>query len=351
MPDLLTLLTEYSMKNTLSTRLRSVIFQLACLVAAACLCLPQAQATVISSGQTLTATSSPNGINSYEIYGTLQYAVPQSASSSGINLFNVYSGGVLFNTGYLVAYKLSSSADSTIRNDSTGTINLILSFGGSSTFSNTSTFVNMGTVLAAHDLINTGTLKNEGTIFGGGNYTQTSGATINDGTIQRTQITFNGGTVSGHGSYIAGNGSTYVGDINAGSGAAINPTGALTFKANLISAGNFTFDLGSTSSDSLLVDGTATFTGGTVTINLLDMGNLLAGQSWTFLKGTSLTGLDTLSFNVLGLNPQLGYVIDTSNTSVSLRLTSTVPEPESLALLVAGLTVCSLRVQRQKELV
>ncbi len=340
------------MNSTLSARLRSVIFQLGCLMAAGCVGLPQAQATVVNSGETLTVTTSSSGITSYEIYGTLQYAVPENASSGGISFFNVYSGGVLSNDGYLTVQKLSATANSTIQNDRTGTINLILSLGGSSTYSNIGTFVNLGTVLAAHDLINTGTLNNEGTISGGGNYTQTAGVTINDGTIQRMKITFTGGTVSGHGSYIAGNDSSHVGDINVGAGATIDPTGALTFQGNVTSAGNYTFDLSSTSSDSLLIDGTASFTGGAVSINLLSSANLYAGESWTLISATSFTGLSNLSFTVSGLSSGLNYVIDTTATTVSLRLTSAVPvpEPESLALALAGMTVVGLRLRRNKAL-
>jgi len=53
---------------------------------------------------------------------------------------------------------------------------------------------------------------------------------------------------------------------------------------------------------------------------------------------------------VSGLSSGLSYVIDTTATNVSLRLTSAapVPEPESLALALVGLLVCGARLRRNK---
>jgi hypothetical protein len=179
---------------------------------------------------------------------------------------------------------------------------------------------------------NYGTLYNYGSITGTGNYTQTAGQTKNNGSLSQTSIDIRGGILSGTG--------TITGNVIIGSGATVQPgdaPGTLTINGNFSSSGKIIFEIGGLGSglySVLDINGNAIFTGGNIEFDFINGYSPSAGNSWDdFLLANSITGLDTLSFNVEGLGSGFGYEFNPATGSFSISSVSSVPEPSTLALL------------------
>ena len=269
---------------------------------------------------------------------------------------NLLNSGILNNDGYL---------NSTVSLDNNGTLtnNGALSIGHGN-FSNGGMFNNNGvwsnydgtiignngTVINTDRLQNYGALQNSGaltnddTVNGSGTYTQSVGHTINNGSFSQGAIQINGGGVSGTGSF--------TGDVTIGSDASVNPgnsPGTLTFNGAFHSSGDFVFEIAGTAAgqyDVLAINGAADFTGGNVEFDFIDGFHASVGDHWDFLLANNVTGWDSLSFssNVSGL----GTSITQDSLGAHLSITS-VPEPETYAMFMAGLGLMGFIARRRKN--
>ena len=193
-------------------------------------------------------------------------------------------------------------------------------------------------------LQNSGALTNDDTVNGSGTYTQSVGHTINNGSFSQGAIQFDGGSVSGTGAF--------TGDVTIGSDASVNPgnsPGTLTFNGAFHSSGNFVFEIAGTAAgqyDVLAINGAANFTGGNVEFDFIDGFHASVGDHWDFLLANNVTGWDSLSFssNVSGL----GTSITQDSLGAHLSITS-VPEPETYAMFMAGLGLMGFIARRRKN--
>jgi hypothetical protein len=220
-------------------------------------------------------------------------------------------------------------------------------------------------------LTTTGSLKNSGsatvivgsggtnlTLTGGGKYTQssTTASTFIGGTLTSKNFAFTSGTLS------AGNGAGLIGSGTIAAAAAGTLTfGALSVLAQEISGASW--DQLGVPTGSVIVDGTlaATFSGGA---------NVGTYRFLTATAGTISGNFDTITSN---LNPALfsltpvynAKYVDlvvasippaaplalggTNGTIATLGAVNAVPEPETYALMLAGLALLGWRVRRQRS--
>src|SRR6266850_2592797 len=221
-----------------------------------------------------------------------------------------------------------------------GTLNNVAGATLTGILNNTGTLTNAGTLNNYFALGNAGTLINTGLIAGlpfpvSGNYIQTAGQTINNGTLsQPVGVDIQGGSLRGTGTINAP-------VVTLSSGASLSPgdattLGTLTINGNLQSSGNLMFRIGGVGAgqqfDVLAIHGMAFLNGGTVGFNFVNF-TPVAGNSWDFLYAGAISGWNTLQFNLGGLSPNLGYAFSYANGVETLRVYS-VPEPDSFLLLV-----------------
>ena len=181
-------------------------------------------------------------------------------------------------------------------------------------------------------LINSGSLINNGFMGGGGTYIQTAGQTINNGDITQGLIAISGGSLNGTG--------TINSDVIIGSGASVNPgnsTGTLIINGPLNSSGDFYFDIAGLLSgeyDVLIINGSATFTGGNVQFDFINGYHASVGNYWDFLFANSISGWDTLDFSVNGLDAGVSWRILGIDGGKRFLIT---PLPTTIWLLAPGL--------------
>ena len=224
-----------------------------------------------------------------------------------------------------------------------GTLNNVAGATLTGILNNTGTLTNAGTLNNYFALGNAGTLINTGLIAGlpfpvSGNYIQTAGQTINNGTLsQPSGVDIQGGSLRGTGTINAP-------VVTLSSGAILSPGdattfGTLTINGNLQSSGNLMFRIGGLGAgqqfDVLAIHGMAFLNGGTVGFNFVNF-TPVAGNSWDFLYAGAISGWDTLHFFFSSSSPDLAYAFNYSNGVETLRVVS-VPEPSSLLLSVLGL--------------
>ena len=99
--------------------------------------------------------------------------------------------------------------------------------------------------------------------------------------------------------------------------------------------------------DVLDVSGALSFTGGTIELSFIDGYLPRSGDSFSLINAASLTGLDLASISFTGLAQGFQYAVDPSGgmfTVLALNDAAPVPEPQTLALLLAGLGLAVLRL-------
>lgn len=268
-------------------------------------------------------------------YGTLINSEENGFGNQG----TLNNNNTLINSGHL-------NNEGILNNESilTNTVNDLSDFR-ESVISNSGTLINTGTLENGGKFINTGLLENSKTINGSGVFTQDAGETINNGSFSQASLQINGGSVSGIGSF--------TGDITIASGASINPgnsPGTLTFNGDFHSSGNLNFEIAGTGTglyDVLAINGNADFTGGNVLFSFIDGFQASAGNHWDFLLADSITGWDSLTVSFNGLNAGLGTHFTFDSSGAHLTITP-VPEPETYAMLLAGLGLLGFVARRRK---
>ena len=264
-------------------------------------------------------------------YGTLTNLGDDMENSSGGTLNNY---GLLANSG------------GTLFNRSNSAVNNYGTFNNSGTLHNEGTLTNSGTIN------NSGIVTNSGTITGTGNYIQTAGQTIlqKGSSLSQPSLGIQGGTLttSGNDAY-AGN-STITGNVTIGSDATLHVQwpSTMTINGDLYCSGNLMFDMyapWSSFQTQLDINGNAYLTGGTFTFNF---GSWSTGW-WTdysldaddFLLADSITGWDTISYNIAGLNTDsskgYGYYTFAVDRDTHILTLTYVPEPTTMLLLGLGL--------------
>ena len=272
---------------------------------------------------------------------------------------SLYNYGVIDNDAYIDIFVSGLLVNN-------GTINHWGNFENRGTLENHGNWNNLGTRYMPNvgEIINTGTISNfyaltnyvkvdnSGTIsevFGdgiNGHYKQFTGETINNGIIDVTTIEFQGGVLKGTG--------TLKGSVIIGTGATVIPglsPGTLNIDGDLHSNGNYVFEIVGVNSgqyDVLDIDGNAFFTGGNFKFEFIDGYLPSAGDHWDFLVADSLNGSDTVGFTFAGLGDGLGIDLHNEGGKISLTVITAVPEPETYAMLLAGLGLMGFMAYRRK---
>ncbi len=161
----------------------------------------------------------------------------------------------------------------------------------------------------------------------------------------------NQGNISGTGNF--------TGEVTLGSGATVSPQpypsylGTLTFNGDFHSSGAFGIDISGTETgqyDALVINGNADFTEGNVLFNFTNDFRPSVGDHWNFLLSDNPIGLDSLNISFAGLwqsEKVKGDLI--SDSSGGHLLITAVPEPETYAMLLAGLGFLGFVVRRKKR--
>ncbi len=214
-------------------------------------------------------------------------------------------------------------------------------------------------ILNGRDFTTQAALQNTGNINIGGSgsalnvngaFTQTGGATtLTNGTLSASLINIQGGILNGNGAI--------VGNVEVGAGGTVSPG----FSPGHIAVnGNFTLDAGghlllevasATSFDHLTISGIGMFFG-EIDIFFLDGFTPTTGEFFDFIAtGASAQFGNGFSWQVLGLNSDFTFGTDfaggfTLNTTGTL---APVPEPETYALMLAGLALLGFVARRRKQ--
>lgn len=142
--------------------------------------------------------------------------------------------------------------------------------------------------------------------------------------------------------------------VNGGSIAPGNSPGTLTIDGDLVFNSGTLFTeiagLNAGQFDVLDVNGTASFAAGTFAFSFID-GFLPASNSqWTFLTAANgISGWENLSLTVTGLDSSYSYFLSSDGSNLAFNVAiAPVPEPETYALMVAGLGFLGFTARRRK---
>jgi hypothetical protein len=131
-------------------------------------------------------------------------------------------------------------------------------------------------------------------------------------------------------------------------------TGTLTVNGDLHSQANYLFELGGMGAgqfDLFQLNGHAFFSGGSFTLSFIDGYLGHAGDIWQFMRADSFTGWNSVAWTVTGLGNGLNYEYGFTDTYAYLKLNSAniapVPEPETYAMLLAGLGLLAFARRRR----
>ncbi|HEU4645349.1 MAG TPA: PEP-CTERM sorting domain-containing protein [Burkholderiales bacterium] len=217
------------------------------------------------------------------------------------------------------------------------------------------------TITNNFDFVNRGNVISSGTIDGTGRYTQHSGSTTFNGAVTQNTVTVNGGVLNGAANIT---GSVIV---NGGIIAPGNSPGQMTILGNYSQGalGSFEAEIGGllagSQYDVLDVTGTATLDG-TLLVSLYNLGSGTfapsAGDTFDIIRAMDVIGsFSTLSFAPLaaGLMWQVSYLDNVFGSTDVVRLSildvaAPVPEPETYAMLLAGLALLGFATRRRQRL-
>ncbi len=310
-----------------------------------------------------------SGINNVGVmnsYGSFRASESSLNNSGTLNSYGsivideMYSRSHMDNTGTLNNYGSLEFSHSTLTNGSGGIFN---NYGNSilknsSGLYNDSILNNYGTLTNKigtqypHNgfynnniFTNNARLENHTEIYGSGVYTQDAGETINNGIFNQASLQINGGEVSGIGSF--------TGDVTIANGATVRPGGTLTFNSDFHSSGDLILEIAGTETgqyDALVINGNADFTGGDILFAFNNDFHPSVGDHWNFLLGDSITGLESLNVSFSGLPNSNGIKGDiTLNNLGGHMVITSIPEPETYAMLLAGLGFLGFVVRRKKR--
>ena len=271
-----------------------------------------------------------------------------------------YRGGTVTNNGILTnsrAGKLNNYIASTLVNNGTlnneGTFtnagrlinqgsmtnNYVLTNAINDTVVNNGVMTNNKSIYNQNAFVNTGTfINNEKAKLVGsgawvGDYTQTTGKTINNGTISQTSVNINGGNLSGTGtikSHVTVNGTGY---DNYASLTAGNSIGTMTINGNYTQGefGSMVVEFDETHSDLLDISGVASLAG---LLSFEFIGDDVQEGTFNFLTFASIVGsFDSIILPAIsGFNFEVVFGDTFANLVVS-QAVSAVPIPAAFFLL------------------
>lgn len=73
------------------------------------------------------------------------------------------------------------------------------------------------------------------------------------------------------------------------------------------------------------------------------------GDHWDFLIADSLNGWESVNLTFTGLGDGLGINLDSQNGRLTMMVITAVPEPETYAMLLAGLGLMGFMTYRRKQ--
>ncbi|HVY05430.1 MAG TPA: PEP-CTERM sorting domain-containing protein [Burkholderiales bacterium] len=283
------------------------------------------------AGHTVNNVAANGCSDDYQNNGTLNNAGTIATDTLG-------NDGTLNNSGQIKYNALSNN----------GVLNNSGALPGSS-FSNTGVTNNAG-IINSNSVQNTGTLLNAGAIIGTGNVNQNGGTLVNNGLIVENKVNVNGGALQGNGIVVApvivNGGTINAGDMGAGTGT-LTIDGKLSFNSGVLlteisgtSAGSF---------DLLKVTDKASFLGGVLEFSFLDGYLPDVGDSWLFLTADGgVSGWEGLTREFLGVPSNYLFDVQAANGGLVLSVAA-VPEPETYAMMIAGLGFLTFVVRRKKS--
>jgi hypothetical protein len=246
----------------------------------------------------------------------------------------------------------------TMLNQAGGTINIAPRFTSNSIYlSNTGTFTNQGVINNAGYIANSGTftIGSTGSVTGPGAYLQSAGTTFVDGLLNA------GGGVNVAGGLLKGTG-TISGPVtvNGGTVAPGHSPGLLTFTGNIdIQSGGVSIEIGGLTRGSQYsaINAGSINLGGLLTVSLVDLGGGVfapqAGSKFDILDASSITGSFS-SFVLADLGSGLTWthgIVALGNGVQAYELgviSAPVPEPETYAMMLAGLGLLGVMARRRK---
>ena len=294
-----------------------------------------------SSGTTtiinaLYLATSNGGTGTYNLNGgTLTVGSIQSDSSGGA--FN-------FNAGTLNAANLAVGGTSPLGNTLNISANKVVSISNSLIINPGSTLSMQGGALTVGGVATNGLV----------NFKQIGGVTTVNGVLNSSVVDLQGGTLNGSGS-IVGN------VVNSGGTLAmLSSPGSMNIGGDYTqtSAGLFDVVLGFNSPTTLNIGGTASLHG-TLTVSFTYPNSNFGiyphlGDSFTLLSAANLVGsFDIL--NLASLGPNLAWNVDylfnqdSLGTDIVRLSVVAVPEPESYAMILAGLGLVGAVARRRKQ--
>ena len=262
-------------------------------------------ATLNAAGADFKALNGANVVNNGSLTwqaGSSHIAFLNSASLTNNGVLDAKGNATLTYGGGLA----STSTNNGVLRKSGGSGSTVLSDSTALAFVNNGTVdVQVGTIQLPGSFSNAGTLKGSGTL-------QTDGVLTNNGTLSP--------------------GSFGVGTLSL-TGGALTQTASATFAVDLTSMMAF---------DQLFVAG-ATALNGTLALNCLGACSFAVGDSFTILNAAGPLSGRFASVTLAGfVSGAFDVIYDSANSDLRLRVTqavTAVPEPSTLALLLAGVAV------------
>ncbi|MCP5144427.1 MAG: hypothetical protein H6978_06355 [Gammaproteobacteria bacterium] len=171
-----------------------------------------------------------------------------------------------------------------------------------------------------------------------------------NGTLRQGSVSITGGTLLGTGLIEA--------PVTIGAGGIVNPgnsPGILEIEHDFrLDDGSLVIEIIGTDAgefDVLRVGSKALFTGGTLVFDFLNATDLAGDMSFHFLESPTISGLNSVELEFLGLAPGFSYsLLDNGTISLAgVQLASPVPLPGALPLLFGGLGILRLAGRRSRR--